>query len=87
MKVTMYKTVDVEAEVDVDIDDIIAEFSQRVGEADETYWRRTITALDSMTRIFAKLPDNVIAAFPKDAKNTLHDRLLTQAHRYCTQEE
>ncbi len=82
MQVTVWKTVEVEAEATVEMDDIIAEFSQRQDEATETYWRRLIPALDSMTRIMASIPNGVIAAFPDSACNTLCERLTTQASRY-----
>lgn len=82
MKVTAYKTVDIETEVDVEMDDIIREFSQRQDEATETYWRRIIPALDAMTRIMASIPDSVIAVFPDAACETLCERLMNQASRY-----
>ena len=82
MKVTVWKDVECECECDVTTDDIIAEFSSRQDEATETYWRRLIPVLDSMTRILASIPDEVIAAMPEAACETLCERLCTQAGRY-----
>ncbi len=82
MKVTAYKTVDIEAEVEIDMDDIIQEFSMRQDEATETYWRRLVPALDAMTRIMANIQDEVIAAMPNAACQTLCERLTKQACRY-----
>ena len=82
MQVMAWKNVDIETEVTIEMDDIIAEFSQRQDEATETYWRRLIPALDSMTRIMASIPDEVIAAFPDAACEQLCERLMTQASRY-----
>lgn len=69
MKVTAYKAVDVECEVDVEIEDVIREFSQRADEATETYWRRIIPSLDWMTRILASVKDETIAAMPFAARS------------------
>ena len=82
MRVTTWQTVEVQCECDVETDDIIAEFSQRQEEATETYWRRLIPALDSMTRIMASVTDETIAAMPFAACETLRERLATQAARY-----
>lgn len=82
MKVTIYKTVDVEAEAEVNLDDILNEFKQRIDEASEAYWRRTTAAVDYMTRTLAALPDEVIACYPVAVRKTIHERLLVQGERY-----
>lgn len=82
MQVTAYKTVEIETEVEIGMDDIIAEFSMRQGEATETYWRRLVPAIDAMTRIMANIPDEVIAAMPNAACETICERLMNQAMRY-----
>jgi hypothetical protein len=84
MKVTAYKTVECECECDVSMDDILQEFSARQDEAEETHWRRLIPAVDAMTRILANISDDVIAAMPVAARETLRERLATQASRYET---
>ncbi len=82
MKVKTYKTIDLDVEVDVDINDVITEFSKRADEATGDYWRRIMNPLDWMTRIFASVTDETIAAMPEAAKETLCERLMTQAARY-----
>ena len=82
MQVTAYKTVEIETEIEININDIIHEFSARRDEATETYWRRLVPALDAMTRIMANIPDEVIAAMPDAACETLCERLMNQAMRY-----
>jgi hypothetical protein len=82
MQVTACKTVEIETEVEIDTDDIIREFSARQDEATATYWRRLVPALDAMTRIMANIPDEVIAAMPDAACETLCERLMDQAMRY-----
>jgi len=82
MQVTAYKTVEIETEVEIDMDDILLEFSLRKDEASDTYWRRLMPALDAMTKIMANIPDDVIAAFPDAACELLCERLMNQASRY-----
>lgn len=82
MKITAYKTVDIECEVDVETDAIIAEFSQRVGEADKYYWRRALPAIDCITRILGEVKDEVIAAVPPIGREVVVKRLLEQAERW-----
>ena len=82
MQVTAYKTIEIETEGEIDTEDILREFSMRQDEATATYWRRLIPALDAMTRIMANVPDDVIAAMPDAACETLCERLMDQASRY-----
>lgn len=82
MQVTACKSVDIECEVEIDMDDILAEFSQRQDEATDTYWRRLVSAMDAMTRIMANVTDETIAAMPNAACETLCERLMNQASRY-----
>ena len=82
MIVTAWKTVEVECECDVEVDDIISEFSQRQSESSETYWRRLIPAIDAMTRIMANITDETITSFPVDVRAKIHERLTNQAERY-----
>lgn len=87
MKVTAYKTVEVECEVDVDTDEILAEFRQRVDESSETYWRRLGPVLHVITRILADVKDDVIVAVPATARQTMHERLITEAARWDIKKE
>lgn len=79
MKITAYKTVDVECECDVDNDAIVAEFSQRVGEADADYWRRAIPAIDCITRILLEVKPEVIAEVPESGRAIVAKRLMDAA--------
>lgn len=83
MQVTAYKTVDIECEVEIDMDDILSEFSQRADESGDTYWRRLMSAMDTMTRIMAKISDETISAMPASSCNILCERLAIQAARYA----
>lgn len=82
MKVTAYKTVEVECEVDVEPEDIVREFGQRAGEASAKYFRRLIEAMDSMTRIMDGIGADVIAAMPERARTVIGERLEAQAARW-----
>ena len=82
MKVTAYKTVEVECECDVGIDEVLSEFAQRADEASVAYFRRVAPALDWMTRILASVKDETIHAIPHKARQTLCDRLEAEAKRY-----
>lgn len=84
MKVTTYKTVDVECECDVEIEDFVNELESRVNEADSQYWRRLLPAMDAITRIMARIPDEVIKSFPQEAREILAGRLTHEGARWDT---
>lgn len=69
-------------EAEVDIDCILDEFSRRVGESEPTYFRRLGPVLDSITKILARVPDEVIAAIPSDARNEVQRRLNVESERW-----
>lgn len=56
MKCSIVKNLDIEAEVDVDLDDVINEFFSRVNEENQ-HPRLTIAVIDSCTRILGRVPD------------------------------
>ena len=85
MKVTAYKTVDVECECEVDSDAIVAEFSQRVGEASADYWRRIVPAIDCITRILGEVNPEVIDAIPAQGRAIVAKRLLDAAKQWEVQ--
>ena len=82
MQVTAYKTVDIEVEVDVEIDNVLQEFAARKDEATPTYFRRLLPAIDCMLRIFMGIPDSVIFAMPDKIKKIICDKLKSEAARY-----
>jgi len=82
MKVTGWKNVEVEVEVDIEPEHILSEFRQRADEAEATYWRRLVPALDAITQILADVKDEVIEALPAEARTILRERLQVQADRY-----
>lgn len=84
MKVTTYKCVDVVCECDVEIEDFVDELSSRVREADPQYLRRLLSAMDGITRILARIPDEVITAFPPEAREILAGRLAKEGARWDT---
>lgn len=82
MKVTTWKTVEVECECDVEPDDILNEFAQRVDEATADYWRRMLPAVDLMTRIMSRVSDDVIAGVKPEHRSVIRQRLQDQAARW-----
>ena len=82
MKVTAWKTVEVECECDVEINDMLSEFSQRVEESTADYWRRMLPAVDRMTRIMELIGDETIAAVKSEHKAIIKQRLTEQAARW-----
>ena len=86
MKVTAWKTIEVEVECEVETDAIIAEFSQRVGEADKDYWRRALPAIDCITRILGEVKAEVIAAVPENGRAVVVARLIAEVDRWKVKE-
>ena len=83
MKVTAWKTVEVECECDVEIDDILTEFGERVDESDADYWRRMLPVVDVMTRILARIKSDTIATVHPEARATVSQRLAAEAERWA----
>lgn len=75
MKVQLCCTVDVDQEVDVDIDDVLNEFSNRMSECSPDYWRGMTAAMDVMTRMMARIDEATIRAVPSEARKILIQRL------------
>ena len=82
MKVTTWKTVEVECECEVEMDDMLNEFSQRVEESSSEYWRRMLPAMDRMTRIIERISDETIAGVKSDHRVIIKTRLIEQAARW-----
>ena len=82
MKINAYKTIDVEFEADIELDDVLRECAQRADESDEKYFRRLAPAIDWMTRILTSIKPEVIAAFSDESRKTIRNRLRDQAERW-----
>lgn len=76
MKVSTYKTVEIECEVDVELADVIAELANR------TDGKRLMEMLDWLTRILAGIPDEAIEAIKPLIRERICERLMNQARRY-----
>jgi molecular chaperone GrpE (heat shock protein) len=84
--VTIWKTIEVQAEAEVSIDDMIREFGARKDEASADYYRRLIPAIDAMTRILSGIPDEVIHEIPERARRVISERLRRDAERFWKME-
>ena len=82
MKVNAYKTIDVEFEAEISLDDVLRECAQRVDESGEKYFRRLAPALNWLTAILADVKDDVIAAYPDELRKIVRDRLFAEAERW-----
>ena len=80
--VSAWKTMDIEVEVDVSIDEVLAELNQLAEEGTGEYYRRAGAVMDACTRILAKIGDDVIAKLPDSAKATMRERLGKELVRY-----
>jgi hypothetical protein len=83
MKVTAWKNIDVEVEVDVDIADVLLSCAEIQREATGKYWKRWGGTLDTLTRILAATKDELIAAIPIEARREVHRRLTVEAARWA----
>ncbi len=79
MRCTIEKSVDIVAEVDVDIDDVFYELFSRVSDDAP---RMRMRVLDSCTRILMTVPDSVIRELPDSAKAEMRKRLQQELDRY-----
>lgn len=82
VRVNTCKTVDIEVEVDVDIEEVFAELHERVKVSDGLYWRSVAPVLDDCTKILAMVSDDVIAQLPAFARATMRERLAKELVRY-----
>lgn len=86
-RVKCFKTIDLEFDADVDIDDVIAEMQTRVEDMNGEKWCPARWVLDPCTRILAGLTDEWIAGLPESARAEVHRRLTEQAKRYAPKQE
>jgi len=79
MLVTVYKTVDIETEVSVDIDELVQEINSRVDEAEPQHHRRLVEGIASMLGIFLKIDQRVI---PPATRQLIFEKLTEAAKRF-----
>ena len=84
MKVRAYKTIDVDFEADIDIDDVMAEMSERIKEGGRAW---LCCALDCLTRMLNRVGPEAINGLPPDARRILAERLAGEAKRYAVGEK
>jgi len=82
MRVRACKTVDLDFEVDININDVLAECVELFDTADGEYWRQAVSALDLTTRVLGCMSDEAIASIPEYVKKVIRERLMAQAARY-----
>lgn len=80
MRVKTWKTIDIECDVDVSFDDVLAEFLERTAHGGS---RLVLAMLNDMTRILQRIPDEVIVAMPLEAQQEVRRRLDVEARRYA----
>jgi hypothetical protein len=89
MRCTVEKSIDIVAEVDVDLDDVIDELFSRIAECQEDdrpkKWRPVLHVVDAATRLLKAIPDEAIANFPADAVTEARKRLQAEFDRYDRQ--
>ena len=79
MRCIIEKSVDIVAEVDVDVDDVFSELFSRVSDDAP---RRRMQVLDSCTRILMTVSDSVIRDLPDSAREEMRKRLQEELARY-----
>lgn len=88
MRVTMCQNVDVEAEVDVSIDDVLAEFSQRFDDAEKSgdcpHRSVYLPLVDVATRLMACVPSKAITACLDSQRAEVVERLQAEIERWNT---
>jgi len=88
MRVTMFQNVDVEAEVDVSIDDVLAEFSRRFEEAEQSgecpHRSVYLPLIDLATRLMARVPPKAITACQDSQRAEVVTRLQAEIERWST---
>lgn len=86
MRVTMCETVDVETEVDVSINDVLAEFGDRIEQADQAgdlpYRSVYLPLVDFATKLLARIPQKGIGACKDSQRAEVVKRLTAEAERW-----
>ena len=81
MKVTAYKTVDVECECDVCVEDLLNEFIVEISQ-DEAGPNRLTAYLDAITRILARVTPEQLARIRPEPRAELLKRLEVEVEKY-----
>lgn len=82
MRVSTWKNIDVEVEVNVSLDDVLAECDSRAEEATPEHCRLWLESIDVLTRILSRSKDDVIAKVPEQARQEVHRRLMVELARW-----
>ena len=83
VRVSTCKTVDIECEVDVDLDDVLTERWREVEEGKAIdRWRLVTGPIDTATRLLASVPESLIEEFPPFAVHEIVRRLKEELERY-----
>lgn len=86
MRVTMIQNVDVEAEVDVSIDDVLEEFGRRFQDAEDAgecpHRSVYLPLVDLATRLLARVPSKAIVACQDSQRAEVVKRLTAEAERW-----
>lgn len=80
IKVRTYKTVEIDCDVEVSIEDVLDEFGRRIDEDPDKRW--LLSTLDWITRMLARVPGEAIEGLPAEGRTILCERLMTEAGRY-----
>jgi len=83
MKVTAWKNIDVDVEVDVSVDEILVALGERLDDVTPKQWRTLGCVLDTITKMLARVTDEAIRALPDEARIEMCRRLDTERKRYA----
>ncbi len=81
MRIRSCKTIDVEFEADVNVDDLLYEMGARIDEG-EDFPRRLVSTIDVLTRMLARVEGDWIAAMKPEHRAEIANRLEAQLGRY-----
>lgn len=82
MRMNAFTNVDVECEVSISAEDVIAELSDRVEKADGERWRVMTEALGLLIQVLRLVKPESIAAIPAPTRALIAQHLAEQSSRY-----
>jgi len=82
MQCKIARDVWVQTEVDVDVDDVMAELSDRVQKEGE-YPRSMVAVYDFTIRLMERIPDATAKQFNAEHRRIIHERLTKEAARFA----
>jgi hypothetical protein len=92
MKINICKTVDLDFDAEITVEDVLDDFSNMISDFEhgvqhDVDARLLIPTLDYMTRMLARIPDSTIAMIPQHAVNVIAQRLSAEALRWSRRYE